>query len=355
MTGRADIERPAGAGAAGIHEEDSMSINTRIRDAVAAEPIASSLDEEAWLDARAEGVSASEVSHLSQSTRERILDDKLNGSTFRGNKHTNRGHERESLILGDVVWQTGRVVEGNSHVWALELNARHLATPDGFALDGDRVAGVEVKSHAYGFKVPATHGGIPQDHYDQMQWGMHVTGLDEWLYAWEVMAEDGGEPTDEPVVLTVERDQARIDELVERADEFLAWVDAGAPVETLSDELAELKANLIAADVEAKAAAARQKTARAAFEKQLAEESPAAMRTGWKHADDGGTVTLARPARKRVIDIDAWRDGAPATVAAVEDWRKQIEQAEAVALEQFGTVQIAKPALRIAGPKGAGK
>ena len=332
-----------------------MSINEKIRERVTATPIASSEDEEAWLDARAEGVTASELSNLSPSTRERILDEKLNGSTFRGNAHTRRGHEREPLILADVVWQTGRVVEANSYVWASDVDSRFLATPDGFAIKGDRIAGVEVKSHAHGWKAPKSLDGIPLDHYDQMQWGMLVTGLDEWLYAWEVMAEDGGEPLEDPTVVTVPRDEERIAVLADRARAFLDWVDAGAPADEISMALASLKADLIAADAKAKAAAAALKSARAAFEKQLQAESPAALRTGWKHSGSDGTVTISRPARRRSINVDRWREGAPASFAAVEDWRKQIEQAEKVALEQFGEVKIAAPALRIVGPKGAGK
>ena len=58
--------------------------------------------EQEWHDGRDEGVTASEIHAIasgSMKTRRRILDAKLNGSTFKGNAHTARGHEREQAIL----------------------------------------------------------------------------------------------------------------------------------------------------------------------------------------------------------------------------------------------------------------
>lgn len=151
-----------------------------IDDAVSAVRVASQDNETEWLDARAEGVTASEVPKLSPTTWSSTLSEKLNGSTCHGNAHTRRGHDRESEILTDLEWATESKTYPNRHVWAAASNRRHLATPDGFQFLADGgVRGVEVKSHKHGWEMPKRV--IPSEHYDQMQFGMHVLGLDEWL------------------------------------------------------------------------------------------------------------------------------------------------------------------------------
>lgn len=329
-----------------------MTIEQQVfRAALAAVPVASQAeDEEAWLDARAEGVTASEVAGLSSTTYARILDEKLNGSTFTGNAHTRRGHEREPEIIADLTWILSAPIIPNAHVWASSANARHLATPDAFVtMPGGIVAGVEVKSHEHGWTPPAS--GIPAEHYDQVQWGMHVTGLDRWVYAWEVMDAGDVAPTADPDHMIVWRDDERIAELVERADAFLEWVDDGAPVAELSTELADAKARVLAANRAAKAAADEEKDARANLLRILRDENPAAERIGWKHADDAGTVTLARPARRRALDEDAWAIADPEAHSQYGRNRDAADKLAAAAREKYTKTTYAKPALRVTLPK----
>lgn len=321
--------------------------------AVRAEAIASQDEPLAWIDARAEGVTASEVGKLSGTNREQVLDDKLNGSTFRGNAHTERGHAREPELLADLAWAKKVIVIANRHVWAAADNRRHLATPDGFAITADGLYGVEVKSHQHGWTPPAS--GIPADHYDQMQFGMHVLGLGAWFYVWEVMDADGAAASDDVTVLVVYRDEARIAELIERADDFLRWVDDGAPAEQISDELATAKARLVEATAAAKTAAAAEKTAREVFEALLAQEAPHALRTGWKHAADNGTITLARPARRVAIDEAAWADAEPDLFEEYTTAKQALAETEALAKKVYPSVTYAKPALRALAPKGTNR
>ena len=320
---------------------------------VRAEAIASQDEPIAWMDARAEGVTASEVGTLSASSRERVLEDKLNGSTFRGNADTKRGHAREPELLTDLAWAKKVIVVPNLHVWASAGNIRHLATPDGFAITADGVYGVEAKSHRHGWTPPAS--GIPADHYDQIQFGMHVTGLDAWFYVWEVMEADGSAPAADPTIQVVHRDDGRIAELVERADDFLRWVDDGAPAEQISDELAIAKARLVEASAAAKEAAAAEKTARDVFEALLRQEAPHAMRTGWKHAGDDGTVILARPARRVAIDEAAWAEAEPDLFEEYTTRKQQLAETEALAKKVYPNVTYAKPALRALAPKGSNR
>lgn len=322
-----------------------------IEEAVSAVRIASQDNEVEWLDARAEGATASEVPKLSPTTWSSLLSEKLNGSTFRGNGHTERGHERESEILTDLEWATESKIYPNRHVWAAASNRRHLATPDGFQLLPDgRIRGAEVKSHQHGWKMPKRV--IPADHYDQMQFGMHVLGLDEWLYGWEVMGSDGSAPTEDPQFRIVERDQARIDELVAAADAFLDWIDNGAPVEEISPELEAAKVSMIAAERAAKAADAAKVAARAEFTALLEAEFPDAMKTGWKHGDDS-TVILARPARRISIDESDWAAAEPAAFADYDAYRSAVKATEEVAQKLYPKVTYAKPGLRVTLPKAA--
>lgn len=322
-----------------------------IDDAVSAVRVASQDNETEWLDARAEGVTASEAPKLSPTTFGSILSEKLNGSTFRGNAHTERGHERESEILSDLEWVTESKICPNRHVWASTRNRRHLATPDGFQILADgRVRGVEVKNHKHGWEMPKRV--IPADHYDQMQFGMHVLGLDEWLYGWEVMGDGGTAPTEDPQYRIVERDQARIDELVAAADAFLDWIDNGAPVEEISPELEAAKVSMIAAERAAKLAEATKNQARAEFSTLLEAEFPDAVKTGWKHGDDS-TVILARPARKTVINETAWAAAEPDDFAEYDRTRNAVKSTEEVAVKLYPQVTYAKPALRITLPKVA--
>lgn len=322
-----------------------------IEDAVSAVRIASQDNEVEWLDARAEGVTASEAPKLSPTTWSSTLSDKLNGSTFRGNAHTERGHDRESEILADLEWATESKIYPNRHVWAAASNRRHLATPDGFQILADgSIRGAEVKSHKHGWKMPKRV--VPADHYDQMQFGMHVLALDEWLYGWEVMGPDGSAPTEDPQFRIVKRDQGRIDELVAAADAFLDWIDNGAPVEEISPELEAAKVSMIAAERAAKVAETAKAATRAEFTALLEAEFPDAMKTGWKHGDDS-TVILARPARRISIDESDWAAAEPLAFADYDAYRSAVKATEEVAQKLYPKVTYAKPGLRVTLPKAA--
>jgi len=328
-----------------------IQIRKTIDDAVTGVRIASQDNEVEWLDARAEGATASEVPKLSPTTWSKLLSEKLNGSKFRGNRHTERGHDREPEILSDLEWVTESKILPNRHVWAAAANRRHLATPDGFQILPDgRVRGVEVKSHQHGWEAPKKV--IPKEHYDQVQFGMHVLGLDEWLYGWEIMGEGGTAPAADPQHRIVPRDQSRIDELVAAADAFLSWIDDGAPADEISPELEAAKVSMIAAERDAKTAAAASATARAEFTKLLEAEFPDAMRTGWKHGDDS-TVILARPARRVGVDEDEWAAREPNAFADYDTARNAVKATADIAVGLYPKVAYAKAGLRITLPKEA--
>lgn len=260
--------------------------------------------QEEWLEARAQGVTASEVHSIAsggRSTWKRILDDKLNGSTFRGNQHTRRGHEREPVLLEYVRRYAANTVEPNAALWAHSEYPRHLATPDAISAGTVNGAlypfGVEVKSHAYGW----TRADIPAEHVDQMQWGMWVLGSRYWVYVFEVMGDDGLPTLEDPTLIVVDRDEARIAQLVAQAEAFLAWRDAGAPEDDgLPPEIDEAIAKSVDAKTRRLAAIAEEKPANEILKKWAASREGAAT-AGVKVAGSAGNL---RYTTKVNISID---------------------------------------------------
>lgn len=178
-----------------------------------------------WHEGRDEGVTATDVAKLagarSTQVREKLLDDKLNGSSFHGNKHTRRGHENEPKLIAAAALLDGvDVLDGSHALFGFPGNPLHRATPDGFGVHEEYgYFGAEVKHRAKPMR-----GGIPRAHRDQMLWGMHVLDADAWLYAWGVEGTEGLAGHE-----WIERDEDRIDQLVTIADEFIEWRAAGAP------------------------------------------------------------------------------------------------------------------------------
>lgn len=294
--------------------------------------------EDVWLAARAEGVTASEVRAIAQGGRgtwRRILNDKLNGSTFRGNAHTRRGHEREAFLIH---WadETVGAVRLNGALLGHPAHALHLATPDALGWNSDMGGfGVEVKSHDRGW----TRTDVPREHADQMQWGMHVTGFDQWLYVWEVMGEDGEPTLADPSHLWVPRDDTRIHQLVAEADRFLAWRAEGAPeFDEISDELDDA----IAASADAKtrrlAAAAEEKVANDTL-LSLINRVDGASGDGYKAAGTRGQVTYSVTFRD-VLDEDAWQRAEPESYDEWRDLSARLEEQAANAAELYSRTSI---------------
>jgi len=196
-----------------------------------------SVDEQAWLDARRAGVTATEVAKLAQgqpAARATILAEKVSGiRTFFGNKYTEFGLEREPFIC-DQVRETHGFTPSDVLFHAVG-NERHLATPDGVLVEDDgTVLLLEVKTGKNDLH-PAGKEFAKTTYMDQMQWQMHVMGQNckRTYFAWEqhdniwVVGEDGRErPTPMPLKGEwIERDQLRIEYLITLADEFLDEVD----------------------------------------------------------------------------------------------------------------------------------
>lgn len=295
-------------------------------------PLVSSDDREAWLEMRARGVTASEVHQIAnggRATWRRILDDKLNGSTFTGNRHTRRGNEREPFLIAFAESLLGATIEANTHLYAHEQHSRHMATPDALGDDMEPF-GIEVKSHDYGW----TRTDIPADHYDQMQWGMHVLGFRSWFYVFEVMGEDGEPTLADPFWAWVDRDEERIAQLVAAADAFLEWWDAGAPaaddipaeLDEALTEHAEARARKTAAEKDEKAA-----------EKKIRDyisAAPGAQENGLKVAGTAASFNFS-VTHAEVLDEEAWAQAEPESFAAYEHLKARLAASVEAATELY--------------------
>jgi hypothetical protein len=284
-------------------------------------------DEKVWHGFRAEGATASEIRRIATGGRKTwraLLTDKLNGSTFRGNRHTRRGHEREPVLLE---WADGQYgVDANSTLFAHPEHPLHRGTPDGLGAEGAPF-GVEVKSHAFGW----TRTDAPPEHYDQCQWNIHVMGAERWLYVWEVLGEDGYATLEYPSHVWIERDDARIAVLVTQADAFLAWREAGAPeLDDIPDELDESLTAWAEAKERKSVATKDEKVAEKVITAYIAEH-PEAEVDGMKRSGSRGgfAYTVKSDA---VLDEDAWKAAEPASHAAWVALQKRTDDAAAIAL-----------------------
>lgn len=298
-------------------------------------------DREVWMAERGEGVTASQAWEIARggiSTWRRILEQKLNGSTFRGNAATRAGSSREAALLDEAEEQLGfSGITPNRALWASALNPLHRATPDGIGsriLKGaDKrgcVAVVEVKSHEYGWKET----GIPSDHYAQMQWQMYVQGAGCGLYGFEVRDEDDQPPVEGATWIEVDRDEEMIAWLIDRANAFIAWREAGCPdVDDLPAPVAAATERWAIAKTALDAAAKAEKQANAALRKLLADLPHAARFGVVGMGEQGGFQLLV--SEHVALDEDAWREQEPRVYAAVQEQRTQLARHEALAKQHY--------------------
>ena len=172
--------------------------------------IVQSRHEEAWLTARRQGVTATAVAKAATPAGFRDVMAEWVNPTFTGNEFTDFGSWAERFIL-ETAHQEHGILPSD---WLIAgANPQHMGTPDGLNLDHTLIA--EAKT---GGTQPKS---VPRIHRDQCLWNMHVTGTDRCLYLFQLRT-----PTEtgfrfglwEPITFWVDRDEARIAELVTVAD-----------------------------------------------------------------------------------------------------------------------------------------
>lgn len=187
----------------------------RIAPDLAARVVADSRDRVGWMRARARGITATDVAGLtSPAAIARAADAKLGGgSGFSGNAYTDHGRRREPEIAAWVAATHG--IHPSSALFHAVVEKRHLATPDGLAVDADgRVTLCEIKT------TNKTWRSIPRTYLRQIWWQQHVLGAERTLVVWE--EHNGFVPVgDEPRCAWIDRDEAEIDTLVGLATDLI--------------------------------------------------------------------------------------------------------------------------------------
>lgn len=177
--------------------------------------VADSRDRVAWMRARSRGITATDVAGLTgEKSIARAADAKLGGGPrFGGNAYTDHGRRREPEIAAWVAATHG--ILPSSALFRAEVEHRHLATPDGIAVDADgHIRLAEIKTTNKPFR------GIPRTYLRQVWWQQHVLGAERTLFVWEEH-EDFSPIHDEPKCVWIDRDDREIAKLVGLATDLI--------------------------------------------------------------------------------------------------------------------------------------
>ena len=173
-----------------------------------------STDREEWLEARTRGVTATAVAEAATPSGFASLVASWSEPPFEGNGYTDFGTWAEPHLMRYAHAEHG--ILPNDWLIAGEQEWQ-MGTPDGLSPDHDEIA--EAKT---GGKVPTS---VPRKHRDQCQWNLHITGARRCLYLFQprMEAADGSYYLGllEPVTFWIDRDDARIAELVTVAERVM--------------------------------------------------------------------------------------------------------------------------------------
>lgn len=176
--------------------------------------IVQSRDRDGWLEARSRGVTATAVAEAATPSGFQSLVASWSEPPFEGNAYTDFGTWAEPYLMRYAHDEHG--ILPNDWLIAGDVDW-HLGTPDG--LSPDHLLIGEAKT---GGTVPAS---VPRKHRDQILWNLHITGAERCLYLFQprAVADDGSFYLGliEPVTFWVDRDDARIAELVSVAERVM--------------------------------------------------------------------------------------------------------------------------------------
>ncbi|WP_167139867.1 YqaJ viral recombinase family protein [Diaminobutyricimonas sp. TR449] len=178
--------------------------------------VARSSDRIAWLRARSQGVTATDVARLSgPKALQAVALDKRYGSGFGGNAYTDHGRAREPEIAKWVRAEHG--IHPSDALFHARGERAHLATPDGVATLGSTLVLAEIKTTSSPWK------SIPRSYLRQVWWQQYVLGAERTLVVWEQHL-DFVPVHAEPQCRWVDRDENEIHRLVGLADQLLAML-----------------------------------------------------------------------------------------------------------------------------------
>jgi predicted phage-related endonuclease len=180
-----------------------------------------SADEQAWLEARRTGVTATEVAQAATPAGFRdALEQRRNPQPIEVNAYMEFGLLWEDWVIDKIAREYD--IKPNDYLIAGEYS-KHLATPDGLSTDHRVIAEVKTTGKDWGVAEK-----LPIRYARQIQWQLHVTGAEFCVIAWLLRdVTDTGVFVPawfKPKVGVIERDREMISKLVEVAGRLL---DAG--------------------------------------------------------------------------------------------------------------------------------
>lgn len=169
--------------------------------------VADSTDRVAWLRARSQGITATDVARLAtERSVQSVVLDKIHGSRFGGNAFTDHGREREPEIARWV--QDGFGIMPSTSLFHAADERRHLATPDGLAVSKTGALELsEIKTTSSAWR------SIPRSYLRQVWWQQYVLGAERTLLVWE-QHQDFVPVDAEPKYRWIDRDDNEIHMLV---------------------------------------------------------------------------------------------------------------------------------------------
>lgn len=170
-------------------------------------------DRTAWMQARARGITATDVAKLSTPRSiETAAHTKLHGSSFTGNAYTEHGIAREPVIASWVLREHG--IEPSQALFHAERDLRHLATPDGLVhRETGTVELAEIKT------TNKVWRSIPRNYLRQVWWQQYVLGAERTLMVWE--RHENFVPVGDPEYRWIDRDESQIEQLVKLASQLI--------------------------------------------------------------------------------------------------------------------------------------
>lgn len=271
--------------------------------------------EEEWLRQRRSVVTATDVAKIKAGSDRAFASlwrEKRGPSTFRGNRFTQHGKDREPVIA-DMLTEDRPWLHPNRSLLVSEDDARFGATPDMVSDDGLVLGEIKTRKVSDGKDEWLSWADVCADQTGkkyacQVAFQLFVTGAERCVFAVEHWSDEDGWADLHPLrVFDVERDEALIAELRDVAERFLEYdppqVERGDDTDfeamataqrlgELEDEIRRVRAKLRTLEGD-----------RAAAQSDLLD----LVGTRSRSVDYGGFVVEVSPGRRsRSFDRRAW-------------------------------------------------
>ena len=178
---------------------------------------AKSFDEQAWLDARRLGMSATTMAKaMTPSGFREVVENWDNETPITVNAYMQFGLDSEPWLALWTKNATG--VMPNDWLISHEEFSDAIATPDGLSLDHDTIAEIKTTGKDWG-----SVDKVPIQYVRQVQWQLYVTGASSCVFVWLLREEHDGLMVPawlEPKHGVIGRDEDIIDAMVERSAEL---------------------------------------------------------------------------------------------------------------------------------------